>query len=210
MGIFRRRPKRRVPEEWPFPVIAEQVVAAFMTDPDDDDVRGAAVLHLEPELLPGNWQEIVRQVAAAEGETVERVSDYFVYGMAFDDEDRVGLFMDHDATTVIRQHQQADSLSGATARAREWVATEGQEAFEVPFAFLPNVFQYALMTEVRGDYLEPVPAYFMWVPADPRGGSENVAVRRFPPEAQSGGESEGAWSVLPAAVVQEMLAERGW
>jgi hypothetical protein len=188
--------------------VAQQVAAAYMTDPEGDEPRAAVVWHLAPDLLPEDFEDTVRGAVEEEGGEFTGVAEFMINAMEFVDEDRVGLFMEGDPTSVIRGKWGAASANDARGEAREWVEETGHEAFQVPLDSLPNVFQYAFMAEVTQREIEPSGAYLLWVPE--MGSNEQmIAIRRFPPDINKP-KDEGEWNLVPRAAIEEMLADRGW
>jgi len=177
------------------------------------DVPKTAGTDQNPELLPEDWEDSIRAELEAAGEDFPGAAEWMVYEMEFEEDDRLGLFMDHDDTTVIRGQQAVKALDEAEAAAQGWAEGSGHEVSRVPFGHLPNLFQYALMTAVRREYIDPVPAYYLWVPADLDDGKPAVPVRRFPPPVEGSEEAaieEGKWTLLRTEGVIDALAERGW
>ena len=180
-----------------------------MSDAEADEARGAAIVHLDPSLVPAAWSQTHRQELVDDASEFEGSAEWLIYTMEFVHDDRVGLLVDGDATAVLRGTLGTTELAEAEEEARSWVEASGQEAFRVPFGFLPNIFQYALMTSVSGRRLEPTPAYFIWAPADLDAGAALVTVRRFPPDTNAD-DDEGKWSLMPIDALRQMLDERGW
>jgi len=180
-----------------------------MTDAEGDEPRGAVVFHLDPDLLPENWEEVVRLGVEEEGGEYTGTAEWIVYKMEFVEDDRVGLFMDHDATAVIRGVWATNSLTEAQDDARAWVEGTGEEVFRVPLDSLPNIFQYAFMTAAAGREIELTGAYFLWAPAEIEPDTEWVAVRKFPTDVNQLAD-EGEWNLMARVGVEELLARRGW
>ena len=104
MALFKRKPKRLPPDEWPLPtLVAQQVAVAYMTDAEGDEPRGAVIFHADPDFHPGSYrEETVRSHVQKRAARWRRSRSGSVYKMEFVDDDHVGLFMEGDPTTVIR------------------------------------------------------------------------------------------------------------
>lgn len=183
--------RRRDITDWPVRQIAEHTVACFTTDPDEMDVRAAAVLHLDPSLLPKGVDSVA----------------YNAIGFAFEHDDRVGLYMDADPTVLVKSIQGAESLEEAKHLAIAWC---GSTASERPLRNLPGVYQVAYMQRITGNDSLGGSGEFGW--AIERGPKGYDVVREFPPKLNDEGEipSSPEFVVLPSKVVDGFQREFGW
>jgi hypothetical protein len=186
----------------------DQTIACFASDPDDWDVRAAAVLHLDRRLLPNDVEEIAAREAAERGDPFEGVPSYVIYKMAFNEDDRVPLYMDGDPACLVHEVGTADEEPPALSEARAWAGSGGKE---YEFEHLPGVYQAAYLSSVRGTPVDSDPTQFMWaIPGD----GDLVPVREFPPRNgptdMTPEPGTVAWSLLPRSAIDELLARRGW
>jgi hypothetical protein len=183
---------RRDIADWPVKQIAKLTVACFTSDPDEYEVHAAAVLHLDPSLLPKGVE-----------------SDAFnVFGFAFHDEDRTGLYMEGDPTVLVKMHEGAESLDEAEQLALGWC---GEGSSKRPLHNIPGIYQVAYMQQITGNHQLGGSGEFGW--AIERGPKGYDVVREFPPKL-TGGEDDAQgqpkFAVLPSEVVDGFQREFGW
>ncbi len=182
--------RRKHVTEWSVGTIAKQTVACFTSDPDQLDVRAAVVLHLDPELLPRNVQSVA----------------YNMIGFAFNEDDRIGIFVEADPTCCAKWLQGADTLDEAKQLAAGWC---GEGASERPLRNLPGIYQVAYMQRMTGDEDLGGAGQFGWAIAR---GSEGMDIcREFPPRLVDGEPpTEVGFILIPSPVVDGFQREFGW
>ena len=186
--------RRRDITEWPVRQIAKQTVACFTSDPDEWEVRAAVVLDLEPSLLPKDAESVA----------------YNAIGFAFEHDDRVSLYMDHDPPALVKSIQGAETLDEAKQLAAEWC---GASASERPLRNIPGIYQVAYMQRITGNGDLGGSGEFGW--AIERGAEGYDIVREFPPKLKGGGEAddmagEAEFVLLPSKIVEGFQREFGW
>jgi hypothetical protein len=186
--VFKRR---RHVTEWSAGQIAEQTVACFTTDPDEYEVRAAVVLRLDPALLPKDVESVA----------------YNVLGFAFNEDDRVGLYVEVDPTILVKMQEGAETLDAAKQLALGWC---GDGASERSLRNIPGVYQVAYMQRITGNRDLGGSGEFGWAIETGKKGYD--VVREFPPKLteEGHGPKPPEFVVLPTAVVDGFQREFGW
>lgn len=184
--------RKRDITDWPVHQIANQTVACFTSDPDEYEVRAAAVLHLDPSLLPKD---------------VEAVG-FNVFGFAFDHDDRIGLYMEVDRTVLVKMHEGAETLDEAEELALGWC---GDGSSKRPLRNIPGVYQVAYMQQITGNRELGGSGEFGW--AIERGPKGYDVIREFPPKVKDDGDDspeKPEFVLLPSEIVDGFQREFGW
>jgi hypothetical protein len=180
-----------------------------VSDPDQLEVRAAAVLHQDPRLMPRNAEELAAREAAEQREDFQGLADFMVFKLAFEEDDRGALYMDGDPSCLIYELEGAASPEGANALAWAWVGATG---ITCSFEHLPGVYQAAYISYLRGDPVEPDPTQMMW--ALPSERADAVPIREFPPRLKptdlTPEPGTVSFGLLPRAAVDAMYRQRGW
>lgn len=217
MGLLRRKRTTGAPvQEWPVEVILAHIRAAFVGDIDASWVRASVVFHHNRSLLPENAEEMAAQEAASDGDQFQGLAEWIVFTLDFNDEDRVGLYMEHDPTCLIREIAPVGTFDQACNEALAW--TENP-AGSTGFYDLPGVYQVAVMawlTNTPPDADEGQFAFFSR--SDMDAGSPLIPLRPYPPRIKEGTASshtdDPQWMLLPLEAMTQLCArindDRGW
>lgn len=171
--MFRRR---RPLNEWSPAQIRDQIVNCFTSEPDYDDVRAVVVLRQDEKLLPKDASAQAAAEAKQAGEVFDGIPPYMAFALAFDDEDRVDIFMGGTFTVAVREWAGFETPTEAAKYAAEWIGA-GVQMF--PFENIPGLYQAAFMEFVTGREYDMGALTFAW--ALPAVG-EYVPMRVFPPK----------------------------
>lgn len=202
--------RRRPIDEWPPSLIAKQTVACFTSDPDQLEVRAATILHQDPKLLP---KRVEREAAQQrEAGTEPGFQPFALACFGFTEDDRVGLYMEGDATVLIKDGGLFPTRDEAEERALSWVGDSGQR---FPMANIPGVYQVAYMVSVTGDHSLGGSGEFMWaLPAPDDAAVAMQPIREFPPKTgptdMTPDPDQVSIFLLPSAAVEAMQREFGW
>jgi len=163
-------------KDWSPGLIREQIVQCFTSDPDDADVRAVVVLHQDLELLPKDIEKQAAREATEMGEPYTGIPPYMGFAFGFDDDDRVGLFMDGDMTVVVREGRAFQTPTDAAAFAEDYC---GPGTHVLPFENIPGLYQSAFMEFITGREYDMGPLTFAWtLPAV----GDYVPMMQFPPK----------------------------
>jgi hypothetical protein len=184
--------RRRDVTDWPVGQIAKQTLVCFTSDPDQYEVRAAAVLHLDPSLLPKD----IKSVA------------FNVFGFAFHHDDRIGLYMDVDPTVLVKMQEGTETLDEAEELALGWC---GDGASKRSLHNIPGVYQVAYMQRITGNRELGGSGEFGW--AIERGPNGCDVVREFPPKVNDEGDDspdKPEFVLLSSKIVDGFQREFGW
>jgi hypothetical protein len=209
-GAASRERVRAPVGEWPEQQIVEQIRACYVGDEERPHVRAAVVFHQDPALLQEDAVDDARRQAEEDGVPFEGLSEWVVFRLDFDDDDRVGLYMEHDVTCLVRAWDSAFSEAEAREKAQAWIAEAGDEPQHLEFRWLPGVYQAATIAFIKGTRPIADKFWFGWVMPGTNG---YHPMRHYPPKLPEGreeGEPEVDWVLLPEHAVQALYADRGW
>lgn len=213
MALFqRKRQAKRLPlHEWPVDRILEHISACFVGDRDRPHVRAAVVLHQNPALLPQDTEAEARREVEAAGEPWGGFHQWVVFLLDFSDDDRSGLFLDHDVSCLVRGFTTAPSQDEAIAAAQDWIEESGDEPEQTGFAWIPGIYQAATVAYVKGTQPEADMTWFGWVTPATNG---LHPLREYPPKLHDGdsdsSDVEVGWILMPDHAIASMYADRGW
>jgi hypothetical protein len=207
--------KRRRPlKDWPARQLVDHVETCFASNPDAFEVRASVVFYQELAQLPKDTATEAAEEAAAAGEAFDEFPEFVAFHFGFSEEDRVELYMDFDRTCLVRGVEAVTTLAVAKEEAADWV---GEGAIELPFEFLPGVYQFAFIDYLTGQYHDAHETEFMWA-LPPSDGNAYIPFREFPPKVKptefTPDPAKVSFGLLPLEAVQQLYASRranlGW
>jgi hypothetical protein len=149
------------------------------------------------------------------GRPTGAIDEYVAFHFLFEEEDRAGLYIEGDATSVLKQIDAVPSLQAAAAKADDWVGPNGRE---YEFRQMPGIYQTAFVKFVNGYQADLDPMEMAWyLPSQDNRlpGTDNVFVMRdFPPRLEPSPSTPQpgrvSWSAMPRAAVLELYRQRGF
>jgi hypothetical protein len=188
-----RLKKRQPLHKWSPAEVVSYVEAAFYGDTEQRFVRAAAVLRYAYERMPketiAEWQK-----DATEDQPDKGLPTHGVFMFDLSDDRKFALFMEHESGAVVDEVRSVHGQEEACTVAEAWV---GEPCQEVPFQFLPGLYQSGLIEMITGVERDWGLYRLGWqFPGD----GPYVPYRAYPPKAD---EPEDTHFVLmPNAVLQ--------
>lgn len=171
------RRKRRV-NDWSHSKLARHVIAAYVSDPELEQVKAAIVLDQDPASLPKVVWTDARRYAEREGREFRGIPPYVVFLMAFDYKDHDDVFLDDSYRGLVRNWEECFGLAEAHAAAAGWVVSGERPGMQTTFDGIPGVYRAAFVQCVSGSVLDLGASLFVWFVNDVNGNS--LFARRWP------------------------------
>ena len=185
MKLKRRRPLAK----WTPAEVVSDIAAAYFGDPDQFGVRATAVVRYAYERMP---ESVIDQWRSELEDPVRGMPSHGVFQFDFSDDDRFGLYMDHDKSVVIRDVVMAFGYDEAATAVVEWVGESGQDAEPET---LPGIYIAALIEAVTGVERDWNTHQLSWyLPGD----GPLVPYRKYPP----GANEDVEFALMPTEVRQ--------
>lgn len=193
-----RLKKRQPLHKWSPAEVASDVEAAFHGDTKQCFVRAAAVIRYAYERMPketiAEWQK-----DATEDYSVKGLPTHGLFTFDLSEDRKFALFVEHQSDAVIDEVRSVHSYEEACAAAEAWV---GEPCQEVPFKFLPGLYQSGLIEMITGVERDWGLYRLGWqFPSD----GQYVPYRAYPPKPD---EPEDAHFVLMPNVVLQANYEQ--
>lgn len=183
--------RRRPIHEWPQRQLLDHVVLCVVGDPTAYNVRGAVVVHQDPNLVP---RDPAKNTPGASD------APYVVVRLDTTENRLFSYVMDGMGPRALAVDQQGvESLDEATLLAFHWC---GEDARAVPFPNIPGVYQAAFISFITGREPELGELLLLWVQPDDSGG--HVLVRNYPPGLHQDKKFDGKFMIVPVEPLRQL------
>ena len=155
MGFRRKRVDKWSPKRW-----LSQVKVCFVALIEAGGTKATVVVHMDPDLLPKDTEDLMRQECRDAGEPWEGFREYAVFCLECSPSNYAGYQMGDTVHGFMKDLYREVTIEAAAETSRAWI---GPGAIETDLRHLPGLLQAAFITDITGKEADLNGAESVWL-----------------------------------------------